>query len=314
MIPANIRHLAGSGGEAPAGGERAIPRPASATRAPAPTPRSGSTRPWRSGGRRSTIPTRSAASARRSASTRWPSAARSRPRSTPTWAPRRSRSGTDEEVEKLQWAEQLGRRHGDGPLHRRRPRRVPRRRSSTHAHGADRHRADLLDDHRPKHRGPRLRRRSCETLEHQARAGRRLLHHPRRRAARAPAATSQTALIGIVSPRRLAARQVDDRTTASRTRCTTLWDEICDIMREYDVTFSHRRRPASRRPRRRHRRARSSPSCARSASSTERAWRKGVQVMIEGPGPRAVRPDRVQHEARSGSSATARRSTCSARS
>jgi phosphomethylpyrimidine synthase len=30
---------------------------------------------------------------------------------------------------------------------------------------------------------------------------------------------------------------------------------------------------------------------------TERAWRHGVQVMVEGPGPRAVRPDRIQHEA-----------------
>ena len=36
------------------------------------------------------------------------SAARARPRSTPTWAPRRSRRGTDEEVEKLHWAERWG--------------------------------------------------------------------------------------------------------------------------------------------------------------------------------------------------------------
>ncbi len=49
-----------------------------------------------------------------------------RPRSTPTWAPRRSRRGTDEEVEKLQLGRDVGRRHGDGPLDRRRPRRVPR--------------------------------------------------------------------------------------------------------------------------------------------------------------------------------------------
>ena len=40
-------------------------------------------------------------------------------------------SGTEEEVEKLQLGGALGRRHGDGPVDRRRPRRVPRRRSST---------------------------------------------------------------------------------------------------------------------------------------------------------------------------------------
>ena len=55
-------------------------------------------------------------------------------------------------------------------------------------------------------------------------------------------------------------------------------------MREYDVTFSHRRRPAPRRPRRRHRRARSSRELETLGELTERAWRKGVQVMVEGPG------------------------------
>ena len=52
-------------------------------------------------------------------------------------------SGTDAEVEKLHWAQQLRRRHADGPLHRRQPRRVP---PGDHRpqHDPDRHRADLL--------------------------------------------------------------------------------------------------------------------------------------------------------------------------
>ena len=56
-------------------------------------------------------------------------------------------SGTDAEVEKLRWAEKWQRRHGDGPLDRRRPRRHPR---SDHPEldRADRHGAHLLDDHR----------------------------------------------------------------------------------------------------------------------------------------------------------------------
>ena len=55
-------------------------------------------------------------------------------------------------------------------------------------------------------------------------------------------------------------------------------------MREYDVTFSHRRRPAPRRPRRRDRRGAARASSQTLGELTERAWRKGVQVMIEGPG------------------------------
>ncbi len=62
-----------------------------------------------------------------------------------------------------------------------------------------------------------------------------------------------------------------------------LWDEICDIMRRYDVTFSHRRRPASRRTGRCDRRAQLA-ELQTLGELTERAWRQGVQVMIEGPG------------------------------
>jgi hypothetical protein len=96
------------------------------------------------------IVTRTSPSASRiSSSTRWRSAARARPRSTPTWALRPVSSGTDEEVEKLQVGRALGRRHRHGPVDGRRPRRLPRGDHRTQ-HRADRHRADLLDDHRAK--------------------------------------------------------------------------------------------------------------------------------------------------------------------
>ncbi|MFG0318017.1 MAG: phosphomethylpyrimidine synthase ThiC [Planctomycetota bacterium JB042] len=63
----------------------------------------------------------------------------------------------------------------------------------------------------------------------------------------------------------------------------TLWDDICDIMREYDVTFSigDGLRPGG---------LADATDRAQLAELetlgelTERAWAKGVQVMIEGPG------------------------------
>ncbi len=61
------------------------------------------------------------------------------------------------------------------------------------------------------------------------------------------------------------------------------WDEICDILREYDVTFSigDGLRPGGL--------ADASDDAQLAeletlAELTERAWRRGVQVMIEGPG------------------------------
>jgi len=63
----------------------------------------------------------------------------------------------------------------------------------------------------------------------------------------------------------------------------TLWDQICDIMRQYDVSFSigDGLRPGG---------LADATDRAQLAELetlgelTERAWRKGVQVMIEGPG------------------------------
>ena len=67
-----------------------------------------------------------------------------------------------------------------------------------------------------------------------------------------------------------------------------LWDDICDILRKYDVGFSigDGLRPGG---------LADATDRAQLAELqtlgqlTERAWRKGVQVMIEGPGARAVR-------------------------
>jgi phosphomethylpyrimidine synthase len=62
-----------------------------------------------------------------------------------------------------------------------------------------------------------------------------------------------------------------------------LWEDICDIMREYDVTFSigDGLRPGGLADATD--RAQLAELCTL-GELTERAWRKGVQVMIEGPG------------------------------
>ncbi len=63
----------------------------------------------------------------------------------------------------------------------------------------------------------------------------------------------------------------------------TLWEDLCDVMREYDVTFSigDGLRPGGLAD------ATDAAQLAELSALgelTERAWRKGVQVMIEGPG------------------------------
>lgn len=63
----------------------------------------------------------------------------------------------------------------------------------------------------------------------------------------------------------------------------TLWEDICDVMREYDVTFSigDGLRPGGLAD------ATDEAQLAELCTIgelTERAWRKGVQVMVEGPG------------------------------
>ena len=63
-----------------------------------------------------------------------------------------------------------------------------------------------------------------------------------------------------------------------------LFDDICDIMAEYDVCFSLGDGLRPGRHRRRHRRGPDRGAARRWASWCERAWAKGCQVMVEGPG------------------------------
>ena len=82
------------------------------------------------------------------------------------------RSSIDDEVEKLQWATPLGRRHGDGPFHRRgHPRHAGVDRAELAR--ADRHRADLPGpgEGRRQGRGLEFRRLLLETLQEQAEQG-----------------------------------------------------------------------------------------------------------------------------------------------
>ena len=91
------------------------------------------------------------------------------------------------------------------------------------------------------------------------------------------------------------------------------FDDLCDIARRYDVTLSlgDGLRPGS---------LIDASDAAQFAELetlgelTERAWAKDVQVIIEGPGPRAARPDRDEREAAAGGVPRARPSTSSGRS
>ena len=78
----------------------------------------------------------------------------------------------------------LGRRHGDGPLHRAQHPQHPRMDPAQFA-GADRHRADLSGAGEGRRRSGQARLGVLQGHADRAvRAGRRLFHHPRRRAAR----------------------------------------------------------------------------------------------------------------------------------
>ena len=103
-------------------------------------------------------------------------------------------------------------------------------------------------------------------------------------------------LIGIVSPRRIAAGQVDDPPQQAE-------PDVRDLRRHLRH-HARVRRHASRSatacapaawptpPTRR-----SSRELATLGELTERAWAQGRAGHGRGPGPRAVRPDRIQHEA-----------------
>ena len=75
----------------------------------------------------------------------------------------------------------------------------------------------------------------------------------------------------------------------------THFEDICEIMKAYDVSFSARRRPAARLGLRRQRRGADGRAERRLGELTQIAWKHDVQVMIEGPGHVPMQLDQAQH-------------------
>ena len=130
-------------------------------------------------------------------------------------------SSAAEEVEKTGVGDPLGRRHGDGPVHRPEHPQHPLL-DHPQCAGADRHRADLSGAGEGRRRSGQAGLGGVQGHAHRAgRAGRRLLHHPCRRAAGLRAADRQArhrhrlarrldhgALVPRASPRKLPLRAV----------------------------------------------------------------------------------------------------------
>ncbi len=191
-------------------------------------------------------------------------------------------SSTDEEVEKLDWAEKWA----PTPSWTSRPaatsttRRDAIIRNSTVPIGTVPIYSMIIGR---KIEDLDSRRSILDAARAPGRAGRRLLHDPRRRRCANTSRTSRTA---------------SSASSARGGRCLAKWmivhgeqnpmytqlGQICDVMRRVRRHVLDRRRSASRRPRRRHRPRPSSRSSSTLGELTERAWQKGVQVMIEGPG------------------------------
>ena len=207
----------------------------------------------------------------------------------------------------------LRRRHGDGPLDRRRHRRASARRSSTPRPcpiGTVPIYQMLAE--RRRHRRHARRSMFLDMVEHQAKQGVDYMTIHCRRAAGAPAADDEPR-DRHRQPRRLADRQVDDGpppAEPARTRTSTTCATSCA---QYDVTWSlgDGLRPGSLAD------ASDEAQFAELKMLGELTARglgaRNCQVMIEGPGPHPDGPDRDEHREADASCATRRRSTCSAR-
>ena len=176
----------------------------------------------------------------------------------------------------------LGRRHGDGPLHRPQHPQHARMDPAQFA-GADRHRADLPGAGEGERRSRSSSTGKCykDTLIEQCEQGVDYFTiHAGVRLAYVPLTANR--VTGIVSR----GGSIMAKWCLSRHKESFLYerfDEICDIMRKYDVSFSlgDGLRPGS---------IADANDRAQFAELetlgelTQIAWKKGCQVMIEGPG------------------------------
>jgi hypothetical protein len=186
----------------------------------------------------------------------------------------------------------LRRRHLDGPLHRRRSRRLP---AGDHRpqHHSDRHGADLQHDRRHAHRGSQLRPHPARDRAPGSQ-GVDYFTVPRRRPARAPAAGQSPCHRHRVA-RRLAACQVDDPSRQAEPDVRNVRRD----QRHHARVRRHvlaRRRPASRLP---GRRLRCRPARRAARSRRARAPRPRGRCAGDGRRPRSRSdgPDRLQHAA-----------------
>jgi hypothetical protein len=186
----------------------------------------------------------------------------------------------------------VGGRHGDGPLHRRRSRRLPRG-DHPKQHRAHRHRPDLFDDHRPLDRGASTTTSSSRRLEKQAKQG----------------VDYFTIHAGVLREHLPYVRRASSASSAAAAAC---WPSGCSSQQaEPDVRNL-------RRHLRHHARNTTSASASATASApaalpmrrTKRSSRAGHARRTHRarlgqgraghgrrPRPRAVRSDRIQHEA-----------------
>ncbi len=186
----------------------------------------------------------------------------------------------------------LGRRHGDGPLDRQ---EHPRDARVDHPQlaGADRHGADLSGarEGRRQGRGPDLGDLPRHA-DRAGRAGRRLLHDPRRRAAALRSADRQA------HDRHRLARRIDHGEVVPRAPPGELpLHALRRDLRDHEGLRRRvlaRRRPAPRLHRRRQRRG-----AVRRAGDARRAHRDRVEARRAGddrrPRPRADAPDQGEH-------------------
>jgi phosphomethylpyrimidine synthase len=204
----------------------------------------------------------------------------------------RRASSVAEEVEKLVWAIRWG---ADTVMDLSTGRNIHNIRDwiIRNSPGADRHRADLPGpgEGRRRRRGPDLGGLPRHP-DRTGRAGRGLLHHPRRVPLAYVPLTAKR-VTGIVSR----GGSIMAKWCLAHHKESFLYEhfaDICDIMRAYDVSSQPGRRPAPRQHRRRQRRR--PVRRARNPGRTDQdRLGHGCQTMIEGPGHVPMHKIKDQH-------------------